>query len=298
MGNICYVTEPSAYRGNVKIGDTVKFIGTGDVDLAFPIHDVRDSIFNTPDPGWYGLLTNTSATSSSQYNSIFKLDKNGVIIDKVIISLSDNCLPAISPTPAVVQDSGIGGSSASIFEVEATDDVEAGSSSVFLPTGSIVPYAGPTAPDGWLLCDGSVVNIFDYPDLSNIIQTQFGSSTSTTFTLPDLRGRVVAGVDNMDNSVGSGGGTAGRLSYTSIGLTAGAESHLITSSQAGIPSHSHITYSDTNNNTTVGGGGTRVTALADPGATETGSTNNVEEDATASHNNVQPTIILNYIIKT
>jgi microcystin-dependent protein len=308
-GSICYITEPSAYRGNVKIGDTVKFINISDANFAFPIHDIRDSIFNTPGPGWYGLLTNTNATSSSQYNSIFKLDTNGVIIDKVIISLSDNCLPAISP-PSVARrsvasgssfgglsglDSQIGGFAESLFEVESTTVP----SPVFLPTGSIVPYAGIASPDGWLLCDGSVKNISDYPDLSNIIRAQFGSITSTTFTLPDLRGRVVAGVDNMDNFDGVGGGIVNRLSgLISNGLTTGSESHLITSSQIGIPIHQHYTYAATNDVSQTTGQQDRLTRLAGPGGARVGAASIVSEDATVPHNNVQPTIILNYIIKT
>lgn len=64
----------------------------------------------------------------------------------------------------------------------------------FLPAGSVMPYAGAQIPQGWLLCDGRTVGRSDYPALFAAIGVTYGSGDgSTTFRLPDLRGRVVAG---------------------------------------------------------------------------------------------------------
>lgn len=86
-----------------------------------------------------------------------------------------------------------------------------------MPAGAIVSYGGSTAPTGWLLCDGSAVSRTTYSKLFSIIGTTFGSGDgSTTFTLPDLRGRFPLGVD----------GTAGRISSNdALGNSGGSESH-------------------------------------------------------------------------
>ena len=65
---------------------------------------------------------------------------------------------------------------------------------VTTPTGALHIYGGTTAPTGWLLCDGSAVSRATYADLFGAIGTNFGSGDgSTTFNLPDMRGRVPVG---------------------------------------------------------------------------------------------------------
>jgi microcystin-dependent protein len=81
------------------------------------------------------------------------------------------------------------------------------------PIGIVVPYAGSSAPSGWLLCYGQPVSRTTYSQLFAVIGTTYGvGDGSTTFNVPDLRGRVVYGKDNM------GGTTAGRVSST-FGIT-------------------------------------------------------------------------------
>jgi microcystin-dependent protein len=81
-----------------------------------------------------------------------------------------------------------------------------------IPIGTILPYAGSTAPTGFLLCDGSEQEIAKYRDLYNIIGTTYGTpfrgQTGLTFVLPDMRGRFPLGKHNMDNAntVPLGGG--------------------------------------------------------------------------------------------
>jgi microcystin-dependent protein len=90
-----------------------------------------------------------------------------------------------------------------------------------MPTGSITSYAGSTAPTGWLLCAGQAVSRSTYSSLFSVLSTTYGSGDgSTTFNLPDLRGRVVAGVDNM------GGTDAGRLSTSNtLGTASGSQTN-------------------------------------------------------------------------
>src|SRR5215469_16888224 len=56
------------------------------------------------------------------------------------------------------------------------------------PTGSFIPFAGATAPSGWLMCDGSAVSRTTYSALYAVIGTAYGAGDgSTTFNLPDMQ---------------------------------------------------------------------------------------------------------------
>ncbi len=81
--------------------------------------------------------------------------------------------------------------------------------------GMVMAYGGSSAPNGWLLCNGSAVSRTTYADLFSIIGTTFGvGDGSTTFNLPDLMGRMILGA-------GAGSG----LSPRSVGNKSGTESH-------------------------------------------------------------------------
>ena len=117
------------------------------------------------------------------------------------------------------------------------------------PIGMITPYAGSTAPANWQLCYGQAISRTTYASLFAIISTTYGAGDgTTTFNLPDLRGRTVAGLDNM------GGSDAGRLSTANtLGTTTGTETVTLTAAQSGVPAHSHAN-TVTNNAVTTGAG--------------------------------------------
>jgi microcystin-dependent protein len=76
------------------------------------------------------------------------------------------------------------------------------------PAGVVLPFAGSTAPQGYLLCDGGAVSRTDYADLFAAIGTVYGAGDgATTFNVPDLSGRVVLGV-SQSHALGSTGGEA------------------------------------------------------------------------------------------
>jgi microcystin-dependent protein len=123
-----------------------------------------------------------------------------------------------------------------------------------VPIGAILPYAGGTPPDGYLLCDGSEIERSKFGDLFDVIGVIYNGSSAlvgaNTFRLPDLRGRFALGKDNMDNAgtvptaagpyVDAGGGTAGRVpdvQATILGGAAGLSSVALTLSN--LPEHSH-----------------------------------------------------------
>jgi len=145
-----------------------------------------------------------------------------------------------------------------------------------VPIGAILPYAGATAPDGYLLCDGSEVERAKFSDLYDIIGVTYnGASPLTgvgTFRLPDLRGRFALGRDNMDNGgtvpiitggyADAGGGTAGRVADVlaqTLGGGAGASS--VTLGLANLPEHSHTLSSSRQDYAAVA-----VTTTIDPDA--------------------------------
>ena len=150
-----------------------------------------------------------------------------------------------------------------------------------VPIGAILPYAGGTIPDGYLLCDGSEVERAKYGDLYDIIGVTFNGAAALlgtgTYRLPDLRGRFVLGKDNMDNGgtvpskavedkgryVDAGGGTAGRVpdvQATILGGAAGRSSVALT--LANLPEHSHTLSTAANNYSAIA-----VSTTLDPEAT-------------------------------
>ena len=165
-----------------------------------------------------------------------------------------------------------------------------------VPVGVVDAFAGATAPSGWLLCYGQAVSRTAYPVLFTTLSTTYGSGDgSTTFNIPDMRGRAVAGKDDM------GGTAASRLTSTvltasnTLGATGGTQTHVLTTAQ--MPSHTH-TVTDTYSNigepnwVRFGSNGPLYDIDANTRSLSVGSAG-----SDTAHLNTQPTIVLNYIIK-
>ena len=133
-----------------------------------------------------------------------------------------------------------------------------------VPIGTILPFAGVTAPYGYLLCDGGEVEISKFRDLYNVIgdvytppSYEFRGSAGITFVLPDLRGRFALGKDNMDNAnsvplsggfINAGGGNADRVSGAeadTLGSSSGQSSTQLTLSN--MVNHEHTMKGDSGN---------------------------------------------------
>jgi microcystin-dependent protein len=116
------------------------------------------------------------------------------------------------------------------------------------PIGLITPFAGATAPTGWLLCQGQEISRSTYPNLDAALGLIYGTYTngsggagSTHFKLPDLRGRASLGraAGSSLNSTGTGAMGAVNGTEVSLGATEGQESVTLTAAQSGLPAHSH-----------------------------------------------------------
>ena len=162
------------------------------------------------------------------------------------------------------------------------------------PTGSILPWAAPAlepVPNGWLLCDGSILEQADFPDLFVVISDTYdtGGESPTQFRLPDLRGRTVIGLDGVTAGVLTG------ASRDDAGDTGGEEDHILTAGE--VPDHDH-TFDTVA--TFVAPPAAPYVALTlppsgpGPGPTPVGPGSLPPNTA---HNNMQPFLVINFIIR-
>jgi microcystin-dependent protein len=185
------------------------------------------------------------------------------------------------------------------------------------PLGAVIDFWGSTVPEGFLLCAGQEISRSTYAALFAVIGTNAGAGNgTTTFNLPDYRGRIGAGKDDM------GGTAASRLTNAASGVSgatlgAAGGSQTVTLTEAQMPAHTHsfsgtTSSSGTHTHTVVASDGT-----VEPGGGVSGSTPNITTTPTSSsgahthtvsgttgstgsssaHANVQPTIVCNKIIR-
>jgi microcystin-dependent protein len=132
------------------------------------------------------------------------------------------------------------------------------------PVGGLMDYAGSSAPTGWLLCYGQSLLRADYAALFTAIGTTYGAADGTHFNVPDARGRVAAGKDDMGGSAAGrlANGVSGSVSGTTLGGAGGTESHTLTSAESAAHTHSVIgttgTESATHTHTATDAGHTHV----------------------------------------
>jgi microcystin-dependent protein len=165
---------------------------------------------------------------------------------------------------------------------------------VLIPAGTIIQSAAINEPNGWLDCNGRVLSVVVYADLFNAIGYTYGgvySGSDLSFNIPDMQGRV---------GVGSGNGSG--LTARTLGTTGGAETHTLSVGE--IPAHSHTSNA-------IGGSTGLITSnsqnTASSGLDTTANEPNLYATPVAlsinntgsglPHNNMQPYMVLRYLIK-
>lgn len=153
-----------------------------------------------------------------------------------------------------------------------------------LDIGAIIPFSGDinSIPDGFMLCDGSAISRTTYATLFSIIGTTYGNGDgSTTFNLPDLRGRTIVGLDSNDTD------------FDTLGETGGSKD---------LQAHSHdVLYQNfrLNTNRDANSGSTGATRALGFSTSSTSGSSETKAASTGAGDsgNLQPYITINYIIK-
>jgi microcystin-dependent protein len=193
-----------------------------------------------------------------------------------------------------------------------------------VPVGAVNMWVTGTAPSGWLLCQGQQVAVADYSALAAVLGTTYGALTNgsggsgtTHFRLPDLRGRIPMGAGTGRNVADSADLTARTLGAK----ISDAETHTLTSAE--IPAHSHPNtvsgtfaanghthgvnsnfgaayfagsgFYYTEGNTVVANGTTGTGANSSSASVSISNADNT--GGGGAHNNVQPSTVINFIIK-
>lgn len=168
-----------------------------------------------------------------------------------------------------------------------------------IPVGAQIPFTGTTIPSGYLLCDGRAVSRTTYKDLFAVIGTTYGAGDSkTTFNLPNMTGKVPVGYKASDTYFGTLGKSVGAAT---VKLTVGQMPKHTHTQNAHNHQQNYYTWYNNANQYDVrlqgsSGGyysGAGMTGYYTDNATATNQTTGNDE----AHDNIQPSLVVNYIIK-
>lgn len=173
---------------------------------------------------------------------------------------------------------------------------------LLVPVGTIMQFAGGSVPDGWLFCDGANYSAEDYSRLYAVIGVTYGGDidgdcdNGPNFNVPDFRGRIPVGLNSCDSD------------FNALNKTGGEKTHTLTADE--LPSHNHTINDPGHNHSYVNQPNTHDVAVSltqtdtadnvNIGQTTGSSTTGITINSTGgggAHNNLQPYIVVNYIIR-
>lgn len=176
-----------------------------------------------------GTITSSGTLGlTGQALALHNLATNGIIARTGSGAVSARTITASGNGISISNGNGVSGNpTVSLSIGTGATQVAAGShthSDLGAPVGSIMIWAGSTAPTGWLLCDGTAYSTTTYSALYAVVGTTYGSG-SGTFLVPNLKGKIPVGMD------------ASQSEFNTRGETGGAKTHTLSTTE--IPSHSH-----------------------------------------------------------
>lgn len=251
---------------------------------------LRDTVTPT------GIAFNSFKVATGTYPIEQSFEVLVEIYDKFVTSAVQNTVP----TAAIFMhwDAALGmglGKYRQNGMLDVLGDIYHRNGSLVEPSGNITATARTTAPPGWLICDGAAVSRTTYAALYTAIGTRFGTGDgTTTFNLPNLKGRVIAGVD------------ATQTEFDVSGEVGGAKTHTLSINE--MPAHDH----DFNGHTYSWGALGNISFTNNPEAKAGAAVGNglhtyqdtdgwsdtLAKGGGTAHNNLQPYMAMHYIIKT
>ena len=293
------------FGGNTQVNDVIVWAGRNAANELLLVFEIDNE-------------TPTGSGSAASYQDVRNIDPNPLVVNHLTFSPEDSFnLPTTDDSAAIVDtdlmvmlpadvsgqtrvnpvmqswadlkaDVGAAGGAQVAANTAAIATNTAAIARVMgvptIPTGGVLMWMGTTVPAGWLLCDGAAVSRTTYAVLYAVLGDRAGPGDgSTTFNVPDLRGRFPLGMDDM----GSARGAANRVVNPQAdvaGGSGGEETHTLMVAE--MPAHSHEMDVDR------ASGGSQSVA----GGRGTGTRTNATGGGQA-HNNMPPWLALSYIIK-
>ncbi len=159
-----------------------------------------------------------------------------------------------------------------------------------IPTGSVIQFAAASAPTGWLACDGTAVSRTTYSTLFSLISTTYGAGDNVnTFNLPDFRRRVAVGQGGSQTFSGT------NKVDTTIGSTGGQESHILSTGE--MPSHTHDWRLSSASGSTANSMQAAFGNVLGDGTGSIATITTTPTGSSSAHINLQPSLVINFIIK-
>lgn len=240
----------------------------------------------------------------SNVNTAAGMDHGPLTIRNTTVSSNGITINAPNPLPSNYSYTlpNANPSSNSVLVVDNAGVMSYISTTFLLPAGSIIPFAGTVAPAGWLFCQGQTLDSVANPQYANlfaVIGTTYGGTGAASFNVPDLRGRVgvgagngpgltprnlsdIGGQEDLENHSHSAGNIValqGSLGVTTIGTRG------LYVSTAAYNSNQGYDYQGAN----------PITQSMTNGIATQGESATVSQSR--SQKNMQPFLVLNYIIK-